>query len=327
MPGVAVDPAAVEAVVDDVAGDAGERPGLRGRRGRPASSAAWLANASRAGAAQAPLSCRVPCAAGELPRDVARLLRCRSAGTSPPRPAPRTDRACAVTRSFGLALSARPSSGSDAVRAVERREVVVEREHEAQPLDRPLVAAQVDVVASPRRLGEQQLAVDDHRPADDVRRRTRAAPAADAAARLGHTGVTIDVHRLRSMEAVTETARPGRVLARAQRRSARRARVGARVRRERRAPRGGRVGRARGDAVAADPGGGEDRPVLVRGARAVLRGRDRAAAPDRQRGALLGRRGHRHVDHGHDARGRGDLLERHGRAVRRVGAAVLRHAG
>ena len=65
----------------------------------------------------------------------------------------------------------------------------------------------------------------------------------------------------------------------------------------------------------------------LRGARAVLRRRVRPDAPDRQRGAVLGRRRDRHVDHGHDARGRRDLLLRHRRAVRRVGAAVLRHGG
>ena len=80
---------------------------------------------------------------------------------------------------------------------------------------------------------------------------------------------------------------------------------------ERRPPGGGRVGRARGDALAADPGGGEDRALQLRGARAVLRRRDRPDAADRQRGAVLGRRRDRDVDHGHDARRRRDLLLRH----------------
>ena len=96
---------------------------------------------------------------------------------------------------------------------------------------------------------------------------------------------------------------------------------------ERRPPRRGGVGRARGDALAADPGGGEDRPLQLRGAGAVLRRRVRPDAADRQRGAVLGRRRDRHVDHGHDARRRRDLLLRHRRAVRRVGPAVLRHRG
>ena len=50
-------------------------------------------------------------------------------------------------------------------------------------------------------------------------------------------------------------------------------------------------------------------------------------AADRQRGAVLGRRGDRHVDHGHVARRGGDLRPGHRRADRRVGPAVLRHRG
>ena len=45
--------------------------------------------------------------------------------------------------------------------------------------------------------------------------------------------------------------------------------------------------------------GGQDRPLRLRGAGAVLRRPHRADAADRQRGALLGRRRHRHGDHGH----------------------------
>ena len=56
--------------------------------------------------------------------------------------------------------------------------------------------------------------------------------------------------------------------------------------------------------MADHPGGGEDRPLRLRGARAVLRRPDRADAADRQRGAVLGRRRDRHGDHGHDARRR-----------------------
>ena len=62
-----------------------------------------------------------------------------------------------------------------AVRAVERLEVVVEREHEAHAGDRLAravlgrgVRAQEDVVAAPRRLGERELAVDPHRPPRDA---------------------------------------------------------------------------------------------------------------------------------------------------------------
>ena len=56
----------------------------------------------------------------------------------------------------------------------------------------------------------------------------------------------------------------------------------------------------------------------------VLGRRDRADAADRQRGALLGRRRHRHGDHGHLARRRRDLRAGNPRADRRVDPAVLR---
>ena len=103
-------------------------------------------------------------------------------------------------------------------------------------------------------------------------------------------------------------------------------RVGARLRRRRDAPRRARVGREGADAVADHRGGREDRAVRVRGAGAVLRRPDRPDAADRQRGAVLGRRRHRHVDHGHRA-GRGrDLRPGQRRADRRVDPALLRHA-
>ena len=51
--------------------------------------------------------------------------------------------------------------------------------------------------------------------------------------------------------------------------------------------------------MADHPGGGQDRPLRLRVAGAVLRRPDRADAADRQRGALLGRRRHRHGDHRH----------------------------
>ena len=85
-----------------------------------------------------------------------------------------------------------------------------------------------------------------------------------------------------------------------------------------------RVGRARGDALAGHPGGGEDRPLRLRGDRAVLGRPVRAHLPDRQRGAVLGRRRDRHGDHGHDAGGRRHLRQRHARADGRVDPAVLR---
>ena len=48
-------------------------------------------------------------------------------------------------------------------------------------------------------------------------------------------------------------------------------------------------------------------------------GPDGADAADRDRGAVLGRRRHRHGDHGHGARRRGDRRQRHAAADRRVG--------
>ena len=54
------------------------------------------------------------------------------------------------------------------MRAMKRREVVVQREHEAQPLDGHLVPAQMHELAPPRRLGEPQLPPDQHRAPDDV---------------------------------------------------------------------------------------------------------------------------------------------------------------
>ena len=51
----------------------------------------------------------------------------------------------------------------------------------------------------------------------------------------------------------------------------------------------------------------------------------RPLTADRQRGALLGRRGHRPRDHGHRPRRRGDLRPGHRRADRRVDPPLLRH--
>ncbi len=118
----------------------------------------------------------------------------------------------------------------------------------------------------------------------------------------------------------------GDLLARAQPGPEGHPRLGARLRRRRDAPGRARVGRARGDAVADHPGGGEDRPLRLRRDRPVLRRSDRARPADRQRGAVLGRRRHRHVDHGHLARRRSDLRPGLGRADRRMDPALLRHA-
>ncbi|CAA9507359.1 MAG: Acyl-CoA dehydrogenase, short-chain specific, partial [uncultured Solirubrobacteraceae bacterium] len=116
-----------------------------------------------------------------------------------------------------------------------------------------------------------------------------------------------------------------RLLARALAGPARHPRLGPRVRQERRPPCGGRVGRARGDPVADHPGGREDRPLRLRGRRSIARRPDRPDDGDRQRGALLGRRRHRHGDHGHEPRGRVDLRLRDARADGRVHPAVLRN--
>ena len=73
--------------------------------------------------------------------------------------------------------------------------------------------------------------------------------------------------------------------------------------------------------MAGDPGGREDRPLRLRGPGAVLVRPVRPQPADRQRGAVLGRRRHRHVDHGHLARGRRDLRPGHARADGRVDPA------
>ena len=80
--------------------------------------------------------------------------------------------------------------------------------------------------------------------------------------------------------------------------------LGARVRRADGAPRGARVGREGGVPLAGRAGGGQDRALRLRVDRAVLGRPVRAHLPDRQRGALLGRRRDRHVDLRHDAGGR-----------------------
>ena len=100
--------------------------------------------------------------------------------------------------------------------------------------------------------------------------------------------------------------------------------LGARVRRADRPPGRARVGREGGVPLAGRAGGGQDRALRLRVDRAVLGRPVRAHLPDRQRGALLGRRRDRHVDLRHDAGGRGHLRLGHARAAGRVGAAVLR---
>ena len=106
-----------------------------------------------------------------------------------------------------------------------------------------------------------------------------------------------------------------------------RARVGARVRRRRHPARRPRVGREGVDPLADHPGGRQDRPLRLRRARPVLRRPGGPDPADRQRGALLGRRRHRHVDHGYLARGRRDLRPGLGRADRGVDPPLLRDPG
>ena len=91
-------------------------------------------------------------------------------------------------------------------------------------------------------------------------------------------------------------------------------------------PAGPRVGRAGGVPLADRRGGRQDRPLRRRlPAQRDLRPH-RAHPPRRRRGALLGRRRHRHGDHGLGTRRRRHQRQRHARAGDRVGAPVLRHA-
>ena len=125
-------------------------------------------------------------------------------------------------------------------------------------------------------------------------------------------------------------ARPGRsrVLARAQPGPARHPRLGPRLRRGRRAP-----GRARSGTSARRRRGRSSRRPPRSASTASRRWPSSTptttgpAAADRQRGAVLGRRGHRHGDHGHVARRRRDLRPGHARADGRVDPAVLRQRG
>ena len=88
----------------------------------------------------------------------------------------------------------------------------------------------------------------------------------------------------------------------------------------------GRMGRARGDAVADHPGGREGRVVLNGTVRAPGGRAQRAGDADRVRGAVLGRRRHRAVDPGYRVGGGVVGRERHSRAARGVAAADVRHA-
>ena len=112
---------------------------------------------------------------------------------------------------------------------------------------------------------------------------------------------------------------------RAERRPAPVAGLGARLRGERDPARRARVGRARRDAVPDPAGSGEGGHLQPAVPRPDDGRPDGAGAADRHRGAVLGRRRHRHGDHGHGPRRRGDRRQRHAGADGRVGAAVLRH--
>jgi hypothetical protein len=108
-----------------------------------------------------------PVAPRQRPGDVARGLRVDQLLDD--RPRERLER-------LGLAQHAQLRAGTDdpaehrvgPVRAVERLKVVVERQHEAQALDRRRLAAQQHLVAAPGGLGELNLAVDPDRPPDHV---------------------------------------------------------------------------------------------------------------------------------------------------------------
>ena len=101
--------------------------------------------------------------------------------------------------------------------------------------------------------------------------------------------------------------------------------VGPRLRRGRRASCRSRMGRARGVPLADRRGGRRDRAVRRRLPDERHGRPDRPHPARRRRGAVLGRRRHRHGDHGLGARRRRHRRQRHPRAGDRVGAAVLRH--
>ena len=103
-----------------------------------------------------------------------------------------------------------------AVRAVERFEVVVEREHEAQPGERRLrrrlgarLGAQVHVLAAPRRLGQRELVPDADRAPHDVALDADQAARPGRARRLARPGWPhgqIDDHRARSTSSSSKRA-------------------------------------------------------------------------------------------------------------------------
>ena len=102
--------------------------------------------------------------------------------------------------------------------------------------------------------------------------------------------------------------------------------MGARLRRDRRAPGRRGVGREGGVPLADRRGGGQDRALLVRLLRpGVARRPHRPHPPGRPRGAVLGRRRHRPRDLRLGPRRGRHRRHRHPRAGHGVGAPVLRH--
>ena len=115
------------------------------------------------------------------------------------------------------------------------------------------------------------------RTARDLRPRTRPRPRPRPRDELRSTDMTAAEHR-----------RDTGLLPRAQRRPARDPRLGAHVRCRRHPARRLRVGRARGDAVAGHPGGGEDRALLPRLLQPAVARADRPRHPAHDGGAVLG---------------------------------------
>ena len=138
-----------------------------------ASSAAALASLSAVGAHHGPCGCFVAVAVRERPCDVAGALGVDQLLDD--RPRQRLER---LRLAQHAQLRARLHDPAEervgTVGAMERLEVVVEREHEPQAFDRDArgvfgggVGAQVDVIASPCRLGQRDLLVDPDRPPHD----------------------------------------------------------------------------------------------------------------------------------------------------------------
>ena len=147
---------------------------------------------------------------------------------------------------------------------------------------------------APSTCATSELAVSDF---DTIPCTDSAIPEGGSEARqMSETAAVAEAEELVAEAAAAAAAAPrARVHARAEPGPEGHPRLGPRLRRGRRPPRRRRVGRARGDALAGDPGGRQDRPLRLRRPGPVLGRPDRPDAADRQRGAVLGRRRHRHV--------------------------------